>query len=131
MDFQQEVAEAVRHCIPEVVQAVVSNIGLQQGGSQSFEILWTSPTSNEHGAQFSEGDFVLSPLSLSYSVPEDLKRKVTGVKFIHLYKLLPGYAEQEEGQSYVPVPQEDGSLELSLKLSDKEKKLVKRTAKHY
>ena len=35
VDFQQEVAEAVRHCIPEVVQAVVSNIGLQRGGSQS------------------------------------------------------------------------------------------------
>ena len=67
-----------------------------------------------------------SPLSLSYSVSEDLKRKVIGGKFIHLYKLLPGYAEQEEGQSYVPVPWEDGSLEVSLKLSDKEKKLARR-----
>ena len=49
-----------------------------------------------------------------------------GGKFIHLYKLLPGYVEQEEGQSYVPVPREDGSLEFSLKLSDKEKKLARR-----
>ena len=54
--FQQEVAEAVRHCIPKVVQAVVSNIGLQQGGSQSCEIR-PSPTSSEHGTRFSEGDF--------------------------------------------------------------------------
>ena len=125
MDFQQEVAEAVRHCIPEVVQAVVSNIGLQRGGSQSCEIR-PSPTSSEHRTRFSEGDFVLSPLSLSYSVPEDLKRKVIGGKFIHLYKLLAGYAEQEDGHSYVPVPREDGSLEFSLKLSDKEKKLARR-----
>ena len=29
-DFQWEVAEAARYCIPEVVLAVVSNIGLQQ-----------------------------------------------------------------------------------------------------
>ena len=28
MDFQQEVAEAVGHCIPEVVLTVVRNIGL-------------------------------------------------------------------------------------------------------
>ena len=42
--------------------------------------------------------FVPSPLSLSHSVPEDLKRKVTEGKFMHLYKLIPGYAEQEEGQ---------------------------------
>ena len=125
VDFQQEVAEAVRHCIPEVVQAVVSNIGLQRGGSQSCEIQ-PSPTSSEHGTHFSEGDFVLSPLSLSYSVPEDLKRKVIEGKFIHLYKLLPDYAEQEEGHSYVPVLREDGSLEFSLKLSDKEKKLARR-----
>ena len=77
VDFQQEVAEAVRHCIPEVVQAVVSNIGLQRGGSQSCEIR-PSPTSSEHGTRFSEGDFVLSPLSLSCCGPEDLKRKVIG-----------------------------------------------------
>ena len=60
---------------PEVVQPVVSNIGLQRGGSQSFEIPRTSPTSNEHGARFSERDFVLSPLSLLYNVPEDLNEK--------------------------------------------------------
>ena len=73
-----------------------------------------------------KGIFVLSPLSLSYSVPEDLKRKVIGVQFIHLHKLLPGYVEQEEGHSYVPVPREDGSLKFSFKLSDKKKKLARR-----
>ena len=58
VDFQKEVAEAVHHCILEVVQAVVSNIGLYRGSSQSYEIR-PSPTSNEHGTRFSEDDFVL------------------------------------------------------------------------
>ena len=87
-DFQQEVADAVLHCIPEVVQAVVSNIGLQQ--SQDYPT--NSPrvgTVNNFLPYFPQGDVRPTPLSVSYHVPDEVKRKVLGGKFVHWYHTIP------------------------------------------
>ena len=85
-DFQREVAEAVCHCIPEVVQAVVSNIGLQQ--SQDYHTNSSRVrTANDFISSFPQGDVrptVPTPLSVSYNMPEEVNRKVLGGKFIHL-----------------------------------------------
>ena len=124
-DFQQEVAEVVRHCIPEVVQAVVSNIGLQQ--SQDYPT--NSPrvgTANNFLPYFPQGDVRPTPLSVSYHVPDEVKRKVLGGKFVHWYKLLPGFIDQDEGQAYVPTPREDGTLEFTVRASDRDKKLARK-----
>ena len=43
-----------------------------------------------------------------------------------MYKFLPGYSEREEGQAYVPIPREDGSLTFSVQLSEKDQKLGRR-----
>ena len=65
-------------------------------------------------------------LSVSCIVPEDMKCKVLGGKFVHLYKVLPGFTDQDEGQSYVPRPWEDGTLEFTVKASDRDKKLARK-----
>ena len=126
--FQWEVAEVVRHCIPEVVQAVVSNIGLQQ--SQDYNTNSSRVrTANDFMSSFPQGDVrptMPTPLSVSYNVPEEVKRKVLGGKFVHLYKLLPGFTDQDEGQSYVPTLREDGTLEFTVKASDRDKKLARK-----
>ena len=44
------------------------------------------------------------PLSVSYNVPEEMKRKELGGKFVHLHKLLLGFTDQDEGQSNVLTP---------------------------
>ena len=77
-DFQWEVDEAVRHCIPEVVQAVVSNVGLQQ--SQDYHTTSSRVrTVNDFISSFLQGDVrptMPPPSSVSYNVPEEVKHKV-------------------------------------------------------
>ena len=117
--------EAIPHCIPEVVQAIVNNIGLKQ--SQDYHT--NSPrvrTANDFSSSFQQGDVRPTPLSASYNMPEEVKRKVHGGKFVHLYKLLPGFTDQDEGQPYVPAPLEDGTLEFTVKASNRDKKLARK-----
>ena len=84
---------------------------------------------NDFMSIFPQGDVrptMPTPLSVSYNLPEEVKCKVLGGKFVHLYKLLPGFTDQDEGQSYVPTPREDGTLEFTVKASDRDKKLARK-----
>ena len=61
-------------------------------------------------------------LALSYSIPENLKKRIISGQFVPLYKLLPGYASGCTS-TISSVTEEDGSVKLRLGDSSKDRKL--------
>ena len=121
LTLQEEVAEAVRNCLPDMVKAMAANVGLQPSQSDADEPLRLD---SNHSCSSNAGTRAMAiPFSFCYRVPEEVKRKALVGNCVPLYKFLPGFSEREEGQAYVPIPREDGSLTFSVQLSEKEQKL--------
>ena len=124
LTLQEEVAEAVRNCLPDMVKAMVANVGLppsQSDANAPFRL------DSHHSSSSNAGTRAMAiPFSFCYGVPEEVIRKALAGKYVPLYKFLPGFSEREEGQAYVPIPREDGSLTFSVQLSEKDQKLGRR-----
>ena len=65
-------------------------------------------------------------LALSYSIPENLKKRIISGQFVPLYKLLPGYASGCTS-TISSVTEEDGSVKLRLGDSSKDRKLSRQS----
>ena len=93
LTLQEEVAEAVRNCLPDMVIAMAANVGLQPSQSD-FDAPFR--LDSNHSSSSNAGTRAMAiPVSFCYRVPEEVKQKALVGKYVPLHKFLPGFSEQE------------------------------------